>query len=52
MNTNGLAKHYGALSAPERFSLMLGAAFRGDEVEHARLLDTAPRVAFRVPHTF
>ena len=52
MNTNTLAKHYATLSATERLSLLLAAAGRGDEVEHGRLSDAAPRVTWRVPHTF
>ncbi|MCI0704593.1 MAG: hypothetical protein L0241_26350 [Planctomycetia bacterium] len=52
MNTNGLAKHYALLSPAERLSLMLAAVVRGDDLEHARLIDSAPRVIFRVPHTF
>jgi len=52
MNTKGLAKHYGTLSAVERLSLMTAAAARGDEVEGARLTAAAPRVTWRVPHTF
>ncbi len=52
MNTTGLAKHYHALSAAERLALMMAAGVRGDDVEHARLADAAPRVTWRVPHTF
>lgn len=52
MTTNTLAKHYHTLSSAERLSLMLAAAVRGDEVEHSRLVDAAPRETWRVPHTF
>jgi hypothetical protein len=52
VTTNTLAKHYGALSAAERLALMMAAGARGDDVEHARLADAAPRVDWRVPHTF
>jgi hypothetical protein len=52
VTTNSLVRHYHALSSAERLSLMLAAAQRGDEVEHARLTDTAPRETWRVPHTF
>jgi hypothetical protein len=31
---------------------MLSAGMRADSVEHSRLLDTAPRTTWRVPHTF
>ncbi|HVK12936.1 MAG TPA: hypothetical protein VM597_29555, partial [Gemmataceae bacterium] len=51
MNTDKLARHYPTLSAAERLSLMLSAAARGDEAEHARLLATAPRLALSVSHT-
>ena len=51
MNTNKLARHYSTLTAPERLSLMLAAATRGDDAEHTRLVDSAPRLTFRVPHT-
>jgi hypothetical protein len=51
LNTKNLARHYPALSPGERLSLMLAAAARCDEVEHTRLVDAAPRVTYRVPHT-
>src|SRR5882724_10042301 len=52
MNTKSLARHYPALTAAERLSLLMAAGARGDDVEHARLADTAPRETWRVPHTF
>jgi hypothetical protein len=52
VTTNSLAKHYHILSSAERFSLMFAAAVRGDELEHSRLVDAAPREQWRVPHTF
>jgi hypothetical protein len=52
VTTNSLSKHYGTLTAAERLSLMMAAGVRGDDVEHARLADAAPRVTRRVPHTF
>jgi hypothetical protein len=52
VTTNSLSKHYGILTAAERLSLMMAAGVRGDDVEHARLADAAPRVTRRVPHTF
>src|SRR5262249_13778894 len=51
-NTNKLARRYPALSPAERLSLLVAAAARGDDGEHARLMAAAPRVAWRVPHTF
>jgi hypothetical protein len=52
MNTTKLAKHYPLLSPAERLSLMLAAAARGDDMEHARLTDSAPRVRYQLPDTF
>jgi hypothetical protein len=52
MNTNGLAKHYGSLTASERLPLILAASARGDERERDRLMMSAPRVAYRVPDHF
>ncbi len=52
MNTNKLATLYPTLEASERLSLMLAAAARGDEAEHARLIGSAPRVTHSMPHTF
>jgi len=52
MNTKGLSRHYGTLSAAERLALMTAAAARGDEAEGDRLTVAAPRVMWRVPHTF
>jgi len=47
-----LARHYDALDPAERLSLLLAACARGDDVEHARLADSAPKVTWNVPHTF
>lgn len=52
MNTTRLSQRYSALTPAARFSLMLAASARGDEVEHARLVAAAPWVAIRVPDTF
>jgi hypothetical protein len=52
VTTKPLANHYGALTPAERLALMMAAGVRGDDVEHARLADAAPRVLWRVPHTF
>jgi hypothetical protein len=38
MNTNAIAKNYDALSAEERFQLILNAGARGDEAEQDRLV--------------
>jgi len=48
MNNNKLAKGYDKLSPQERFSLIIAAESRGDEQERAALMDTAPKVGFRV----
>jgi hypothetical protein len=52
VTTDKLARHYPSLNPAERLSLLLAAAVRGDEAEHARLMSSAPRVSFRVPHTY
>jgi hypothetical protein len=52
VNTDRLARHYPTLSPAERLSLMLAAAARGDEQEHARLVAAAPRLAYSAPHMF
>jgi hypothetical protein len=49
MNTNGLARHYKALTAWERLPLIAAASVRGDEVERDRLVRSAPKRDFRVP---
>ncbi|RIK24517.1 MAG: hypothetical protein DCC52_12385, partial [Chloroflexi bacterium] len=49
--TNGtLQKHYDKLAARERMALLLGAIARGDDRERAALLESAPRVLYRLPH--
>lgn len=52
MTSAKLSKHYGALDATERLALLLAAGARSDDVEHSRLMDSAPRVTVSVPHTF
>ena len=52
MTADRLAKHYPALRPDERLALMLAASGRGDDVEHERLLATAPRLPVVVPDTF
>jgi hypothetical protein len=49
MNTNGLARHYKALTAWERLPLIAAASVRGDKVERDRLARSAPKHDFRVP---
>ena len=52
MTSTKLARHYDTLAPAERLSLLLAAGARGDDVEHARLADSAPKVTWNVPHTF
>jgi hypothetical protein len=52
MKATGLTRHYPTLIAAERLALLVAASARGDEAEADRLLSTAPRVTYRVPHTF
>jgi hypothetical protein len=49
MNTNAVAKHYGHLRPQERLALIVAAATRGDEVDRRRLMDSAPKVTYRIP---
>lgn len=49
---NNLAKHYPSLTPDERFSLTVGAAARGDEVEVGRVIAAAKREVLSVPDTF
>jgi hypothetical protein len=48
VNTNGLAKHYGALTVEERFRLIMAAIGRGDDAEKDRLAYAARRTLFSV----
>jgi hypothetical protein len=50
VNSKRLARHYDTLSARERVSLLFAANVRGDKVEAERLLESAPREVWRVPH--
>jgi len=50
MNTIGLARHYGQLTAWERLPLLLAALNRGDDAEAERLAISAPTRAALVPH--
>lgn len=52
MTTNTLAKKYPLLSGDERFSLLLAASARGDEVEVSRLAESADRASYRVSNLF
>jgi hypothetical protein len=49
VNANGVARHYGRLTPRERLPLIVAAAARGDEVDRRRLMDSAPRVTYRIP---
>ena len=51
MNTNGIQRQYGKLTAKERFSAVLAAGLRGDDQEREALMTTAPQVCFSVAHT-
>jgi hypothetical protein len=48
MNRNGVAKHYGTLTAEERFRLILAAGARGDKGEQARLVGAGRRLTLCV----
>ena len=50
MNPKVLTKYYDQLTARERLALLLAASVRGDPVERQRLLDSAPRAAYLLPH--
>lgn len=52
MTADRLARHYDVLRPDERLALMLAAGARGDDVEHERLVATAPRLPVVVPDTF
>jgi hypothetical protein len=45
MNANGISKHYGKLTAEERFRLILAASARGDETERDRLRSAGRRIS-------
>jgi hypothetical protein len=49
VNTNNLAKLYDRLKPAERLPLLIAATRRGDEAEQQRLMQAAPRTAYRVP---
>jgi hypothetical protein len=49
MNRVALARHYDVLTPWERLPLLVAAEARGDEVEHDRLLRSAPKQGFQVP---
>jgi hypothetical protein len=50
MTSTRIAKEYGQLTPAERLPLLFAADARGDELEYQRLMDSAPREAWRVPH--
>jgi hypothetical protein len=49
MNANAVAKHYGALTAEERFCLILAAGDRGDKAEQDRLKNAGERITISMP---
>jgi len=50
MNTAVLTRQYDKLTAQERLALLLAAEARGDRHEFNRLMETAPRKNYSVPH--
>jgi hypothetical protein len=48
MTTNGLARHYGALTPDERLPLIMAASRRGHEAERQRLIDSAPHSLYKM----
>jgi len=50
MNPNVLTKLYDQLTARERLALLIAASFRGDPLDRQRLVDSAPRAAYVIPH--
>jgi hypothetical protein len=52
MNTKDLAKLYDQLTARERLTSIIAASVRNDVVERTRLKDSAPSIAFTVPHHY
>jgi hypothetical protein len=49
MNASAVARHYGSLTAEERFRLILAAGARGDEAEQDRLVNTGERITLSMP---
>ena len=49
MKANALARHYGKLTAEERFRLILAARARGDEAEGDRLVSAGQRITLSMP---
>lgn len=50
MNHTAVARHYDKLTPAERFPLIVAAAGRGDDAERERLVGSAPRATFTIPH--
>jgi len=50
MKSDKLTKYYSTLSIEERLPLIVAACDRGDTEERQRLIDSAPRETFTVPH--
>jgi len=50
MDTQLLARHYDKLTPLERFPLIVAASARQDEAERERLVCSAPRTTWQMPH--
>ncbi len=50
--TNGIAKHYACLTPWERFACVVAANVRGDNAERDRLVQSAPKKTYQLPHYF
>lgn len=50
MNLKALTKHYDQLTARDRLTLIIAASLRSDPVERQRLVDSAPRTTYSIPH--
>ena len=48
MAADPMSRHYAALTAPERFALVVEAMARRDSAEADRLEDTCPRLTYRM----
>ncbi len=52
MNVKGLARYYDTLNPWERLPLILAASARGDDAERQRLIRSAAKISFSVPHYY
>jgi hypothetical protein len=50
MNLKALSKHYDQLTARERIALLIAASSRSDPLECQRLLSSAPKAHYSIPH--